>query len=71
MDGTLVQTGTIHWTYAAAPYNPQAGTGQPGSPIYMDFVFDPAWGNNRVGWDDPQQGGVYTIDTYSRVYLRA
>jgi hypothetical protein len=66
VDGIQVQSGKQHWTLSAA---------QNGEAIDMTFLFDAAWGHNRVGSVNHTlpasalNGKFYEWD-YSRVYLR-
>ena len=66
VDGTLVQRGTLEWTYGAT---------EDGEPIDMSFIFDGAWGHteitsvNRTLAVSEFDGKYYEWD-YSRVYLR-
>lgn len=66
MDGIRVQSGHMHWTDGATPNR---------TPIDMEFIFDGAWGNNRVGsvnhpMPASELAGTYYEWDYSRVYLR-
>jgi hypothetical protein len=66
VDGHEVQRGTIYWTL---------GSGQGGTPIDMDFIFDATWGHTQVASVNHPlpasafDGTSYEWD-YSRVYLR-
>ena len=66
VDGTEVQSGTIHWTLSGK---------EGGEPLNMSFLFDGAWGHSGVqSVNKPLPAselvGKYYEWKYSRVYLR-
>jgi len=66
VDGTLVQSGTMYWTFGAT---------NGGTPINMSFIFDGSWGSTIVGNNEQnlnasQLAGTFYEWAYSRIYER-